>query len=80
MAEKQKLSESDTIILSLHERWWKKMLSGEKVLELQIYLYRKQVWTFRGMLSEIQIALEMGMVELAQEKGGLKEVYGGQQA
>lgn len=26
MAEKQKLSESDTIILSLHERWWKKML------------------------------------------------------
>ena len=35
MAEKQKLSESDTIILSLHERWWKKMLAGEKILEIR---------------------------------------------
>lgn len=33
MAEKQRLSESDTIILSLHDRWWKKMLAGEKPLE-----------------------------------------------
>lgn len=33
-----------------------------------------------GMLAEIQIALEAGIVELAQEKGGLVEVYGGQQA
>lgn len=33
-----------------------------------------------GMLAEIQIALEEGITELAQEKGGLAEVYGGQQA
>lgn len=35
MAEKQKLSELDTIILSLHERWWKKMLAREKILEIR---------------------------------------------
>lgn len=35
MAEKQKLSKLDTIILSLHERWWKKMLAGEKILEIR---------------------------------------------
>lgn len=35
MAENQRLSESDTIILSLHERWWKKMLAGEKLLEIR---------------------------------------------
>ena len=35
MAENQRLSESDTIILSLHDRWWKKMLAGEKVLEIR---------------------------------------------
>lgn len=35
MAEKQRLSESDTIILSLHDRWWKKMLAGEKPLEIR---------------------------------------------
>ena len=29
------LSESDTIILSLHDRWWKKMLAGEKPLEIR---------------------------------------------
>jgi hypothetical protein len=33
-----------------------------------------------GMLAEIQIAIEEGITELAQEKGGLVEVYGGQQA
>lgn len=33
-----------------------------------------------GMLSEIQIAMKEGITELAQEKGGLVEVYGGQQA
>ena len=33
-----------------------------------------------GMLAEIQIALEEGITELAQEKNGLAEVYGGQQA
>lgn len=27
MAEKQMLSESDTIILSLHDRWWGKVLA-----------------------------------------------------
>ena len=32
------------------------------------------------MLAEIQIALEAGIIELAQDKGGLVEVYGGQQA
>ena len=32
-----------------------------------------------GMLAEIQIALEEGITELAQEKGGLVKVYGGQQ-
>lgn len=35
MAEKQRLSESDTIILSLHDRWWKKVLAGEKPLEIR---------------------------------------------
>ena len=35
MAEKKSVSESDTIILSLHERWWKKMLAGEKILEIR---------------------------------------------
>ena len=35
MAEKQRLSESDTIILSLHDRWWKKILAGEKQLEIR---------------------------------------------
>ncbi len=35
MAEKKRLSESDTIILSLHDRWWKKMLAGEKRLEIR---------------------------------------------
>ena len=35
MAEKQGVSELDTIILSLHERWWKKMLAGEKILEIR---------------------------------------------
>lgn len=35
MAEKQQLSELDTIILSLHERWWEKMLAGEKPLEIR---------------------------------------------
>lgn len=35
MAENQRLSESDTIILSLHDRWWKKMLAGEKPLEIR---------------------------------------------
>ena len=35
MSENQRLSESDTIILSLHDRWWKKMLAGEKPLEIR---------------------------------------------
>ena len=35
MAEKQRLSESDTIILSLHDRWWGKVLAGEKPLEIR---------------------------------------------
>ncbi len=35
MAEKKSVSESDTLILSLHERWWKKMLAGEKILEIR---------------------------------------------
>lgn len=35
MAENQRLSESDTIILSLHDRWWKKVLAGEKPLEIR---------------------------------------------
>lgn len=35
MAEKQRLSESDTIILSLHDRWWVKVLAGEKPLEIR---------------------------------------------
>lgn len=35
MAKRQKFSESDTIILSLHEHWWKKMLAGEKILEIR---------------------------------------------
>lgn len=35
MAEKKSVSESDTIILTLHERWWKKMLAGEKILEIR---------------------------------------------
>ena len=35
MAEKQRLSESDTIILSLHERWWRRILAGEKRLEIR---------------------------------------------
>ena len=35
MAEKKSMSVSDTVILSLHERWWKKMLAGEKILEIR---------------------------------------------
>ena len=35
MTEKQRLSESDTIILSLHDRWWQKVLAGEKPLEIR---------------------------------------------
>ena len=35
MAEKQRLSELDTIILSLHDRWWGKVLAGEKPLEIR---------------------------------------------
>ena len=35
MTEKQRLSESDTIILSLHDRWWKKVLAREKPLEIR---------------------------------------------
>ena len=35
MAEKQRLSESDTIILSLHERWWNRIRAGEKQLEIR---------------------------------------------
>ena len=116
MAEKQRLSESDTIILSLHDRWWKKVLAGEKPLDgytpITPHLYLTQVLNeedpaqrergmaagaellrnckyiligsryglSEGMLAEIQIALEEGITELAQEKGGLVEVYGGQQA
>lgn len=35
MAERKNVFESDAIILSLHERWWKKMLAGEKILEIR---------------------------------------------
>lgn len=35
MAEKKSVSESDTIILSLHGYWWKKILAGEKILEVR---------------------------------------------
>lgn len=42
MAENQGLSESDTIILSLHDRWWKKILAGEKTLEIR--KTRPAVW------------------------------------
>lgn len=35
MAEKQRLSESDTIILSAHERWWNRIRAGEKPLEIR---------------------------------------------
>ena len=42
MAEKKSVSESDTLILSLHERWWKKMLAergvgGEKETAKRLY-------------------------------------------
>ena len=45
MAEKQRLSESDTIILSLHDRWWGKVLAGEKPLEIR--KRKKQMRIFR---------------------------------
>ena len=35
MAGKQELSGLDTIVLSLHKRWWEKMLAGEKILEIR---------------------------------------------
>lgn len=57
------------------------MTAGAELLKHCKYIFiGSRYGISEGMLSEIQIALEAGIIELAQEKGGLVEVYGGQQA
>ncbi|MCM1232682.1 MAG: hypothetical protein NC489_21355 [Ruminococcus flavefaciens] len=57
------------------------MAAGAELLKHCKYIFiGSRYGISEGMLSEIQIALETGITELAQEKGGLVEVYGGQQA
>lgn len=57
------------------------MAAGEELLRNCKYIFIGSKYGLsEGMLSEIQIALEAGIIELAQDKGGLVEVYGGQQA
>ena len=57
------------------------MAAGEELLRNCRYIFIGSKYGLsEGMLAEIQIALEAGIIELAQDKGGLVEVYGGQQA
>ena len=59
----------------------KGMAAGAELLKHCRYIFiGSRYGLSEGMLAEIQIALEEGITELAQEKGGLVEVYGGQQA
>ena len=59
----------------------KGMAAGTELLRNCRYIFiGSRYGLSEGMLAEIQIALEEGITELAQEKGGLVEVYGGQQA
>ena len=57
------------------------MAAGTELLKHCKYIFiGSRYGLSEGMLAEIQIAFEEGITELAQEKGGLVEVYGGQQA
>lgn len=58
----------------------KGMAAGAELLKHCKYIFiGSRYGLSEGMIAEIQIALEEGITELAQEKDGLVEVYGGQQ-
>ena len=57
----------------------KGMAAGAELLKHCRYiLIGSRYGLSEGMIEEIQIAIEEGITELAQEKGGLVKVYGGQ--
>ncbi len=57
------------------------MAAGQELLRHCKYIYiGSRYGLTEGMLEEIRIALEEEITELAWQKGGLAEVYGGQQA
>lgn len=57
------------------------MAAGAELLRHCSYIFIGSKYGLsEGMMNEIQIALEEGITELAWQKGGLKDVYGGQQA
>lgn len=59
----------------------KGMTAGKELLKCCDHIFiGSRYGLTEGMLEEIQVALEEGITELAPEKGGLVEVYGGQQA
>lgn len=87
MVEKQELSEPNIIILSLHERWWKKMIAGEKILEIRKTApaqknreYRVLVYVAGGGVCGefictdfMKIKLFTGLAETYKQQSGLTE-------